>query len=215
MDRVGGEPGESPFDMVQRFYEEEYNVPTLPEDRTGGLRFRKGVPDALLHLGRNNISALERLSVQLEQEKRRSVGAAGNLSASGSRAALASLLYWHAPDIPIWLIGESLGYESARVRALAEKNPTVVIRCLDCDAPIQPKGRWHFQEMLRAVEEFHQNPQLLRQYLYTGLHCEGCTLERRQVGRGVGQARARTPGTATRTALFALQGVFADFPLAA
>lgn len=180
MDRVGSSPEKSGYDLIKRLYEEEVDVPTLPEDRTGGLRFRKRVPDALLHLSRNNISALDSLSRRLEQEKRRSVVAAGNLGEPGGRAALASLLYWHAPDIPVWLIGESLGLEPARVRTLAEENPTAVVRCLDCDAPIHPQGRWHFQEMLRALEELHQNPQLLREFLYTGLHCEDCTLEREE-----------------------------------
>jgi hypothetical protein len=32
--------------------------------------------------------------------------------------------------------------------------------------------------MLSAAEEFNKDPQLLRSYLYTGLHCEDCTLER-------------------------------------
>jgi len=167
------------MDMIHRLYEEEHPISPLPEDRTGGLRFRKGVPDALLHLSRNNLSAVHRLSERIEQEKHRAVGAAGNLEGSDSRAALASLLYWNAPSIPIWLIGESFGLEPARVRTLAEENPTATIRCLDCDAPIPPQGRWHFQEMLRSVEAFNQNPQLLRDFLYTGLHCEDCTLERK------------------------------------
>jgi hypothetical protein len=168
----------SSLDMLTRLYAEEGPFSPLPEDRTGGLRFREGVPDALLHLGRNNLSALQRLSERIEQEKHRAVVAAGNQEGSGSRAALAALLYWNAPSIPIFLIAESLGLQPAQVRALSEKNPTATIRCLDCDTPIHPQGRHHFQEMLRFVEEFNENPGLLREFLYTGLHCEECALER-------------------------------------
>jgi hypothetical protein len=169
----------SSLDMLSRLYAEEGPFSPLPEDRTGGLRFREGVPDALLHQGRNNLSALQRLSERIEQEKHRAVVAAGNREGSGSRAALASLLYWNAPSIPIWIIGESFGLQPGRVSTLAGKNPTATIRCLDCDAPIHPQGRYHFQEMLRYVEAFNENPGLLREFLYTGLHCEECTLERK------------------------------------
>jgi len=172
------EQAESALKRIHRLYVEEYPISSLPEDRTGGLRFRKGVPDALLHLSRNNLSAVHRLSERIEQEKHRAVTAAGNLEGSGSRVALASLLYWNAPNIPIWLIGESFGLEPARVRTLAEENPTATIRCLDCDTPIRPQGRHHVQEMLRYVEAFNENPGLLRQFLYTGLHGEECALER-------------------------------------
>lgn len=174
------EQAASTMRMIDRLYEEEFPFSPLPEDRTGGLRFRKGVPDALLHLSRNNLSAVQRLSERIEQEKHRSVVAAGNLEGSGSRAALASLLYWNAPNIPIWLIGECFDLEPARVRTLAEKHPTATIRCLDCDAPIHPQGRYHFQEMLRFVEVFNKNPELLREFLYTGLHCEECMDERKR-----------------------------------
>ena len=181
MDRIGPEgqePAESTLEWIQRLYEEEVEISPLPKGRTGGLRFRRGVPDALLHLSRNNLSALQRLSDRLAREKRQAVVAAGRAGEPGHRAALASVLYWHAPDVPLWLIGESLGLEPGRVRSLAKENPTANIRCLDCDRPIQPQGRHHFQEMLSAAEEFNKDPQLLRSYLYTGLHCEDCTLER-------------------------------------
>jgi hypothetical protein len=111
------EQAASTMRMIDRLYEEEFPFSPLPEDRTGGLRFRKGVPDALLHLSRNNLSAVQRLSERIEQEKHRSVVAAGNLEGSGSRAALASLLYWNAPNIPIWLIGESFDRKSAHETA--------------------------------------------------------------------------------------------------
>jgi hypothetical protein len=182
VDRVGffpdREQAESGVAWIHRLYEEEGDYSPLPEDRTGGLRFRQRVPDALLHLSRNNLSAVQRLSERIEHEKHRSVVAAGNLDGSGSRAALASLLYWHALDVPLWLIGESLGLEASRVRTLGEENPTATIRCLDCDEPIRPQGRYHFQEMLRIVEAFNKKPELLREFLYTGLHCEECALER-------------------------------------
>ena len=121
MDSIGpGDPeqAESTLEMIQRLYEEEGDHSPLPGERTGGLRFRQRVPDALLHMSRNNFSAVQRLSERIEHEKHRSVLAAGNLGGSGSRAALASLLYWHALDVPLWLIGESLGLEASRVRAL-------------------------------------------------------------------------------------------------
>jgi hypothetical protein len=181
VDRIGPEgqePAESTLEWLQRLYEEEVEVSPLPKDRTGGLRFRRGVPDALLHLSRNNLSALQRLSNRLEREKRQAVVAAGHFGEPGHRAALASVLYWHAPDVPVQIIAESLGLEPARVRSLAEENPTAIVRCLDCDQPIRPQGRYHFQEMLSAAEEFNEDPQLLRRYLYTGLHCEDCALER-------------------------------------
>jgi hypothetical protein len=79
----------------------------------------------------------------------------------------------------MFLIAESLGLELASLSTLAEKHPTATIRCLDCDAPIHPQGRWHFQEMLRSLEAFNQNPNLLRDFLYTGLHCEECAQERK------------------------------------
>src|SRR5215213_4166260 len=99
----------SSLDMLNRLYAEEGPFSPLPEDRTGGLRFREGVPDALLHLSRNNLSALARLSERIERERHHSVVAAGKLEDSGSRAALASLLYWNATSIPMFLIAESLG----------------------------------------------------------------------------------------------------------
>jgi hypothetical protein len=173
------EQAESALKMIHRLYEEEGPISPLPEDRTGGLRFRNRVPDALLHLSRNNLSAVHRLSERIEQEKHRAVVAAGNLEGSGSQVALTSLLYWNAPNIPIWLIGESFDIEPARVRTLAGENPTATIRCLDCDTPIRPQGRHHFQEMLRYVEAFNKNPELLREFLYTGLHYEDCMLERK------------------------------------
>jgi len=172
------EQAEHMMEMMNRIFEEDVTISPLPDDRTGGLRFRRGVPEALLHLSRNNLSALQRLSDRVEQEKRRAVGAAGRFDEPGGRVALASLLYCHAPDIPMWLIGESLGLEASRVRTLGEENPTAIVRCLDCDEPIRPQGRYHFQEMLRYVEEFNKNPALLREFLYTGLHCEECVLER-------------------------------------
>src|SRR5215210_457781 len=178
MEPEGQEPAESSLGWIQRLFVEEVPLSPLPEDRTGGLRFRKGVPEALLHQGRNNIGSLGRLSERIEREKHRAVITAGKPEGFGSRAALAALLYWNAPSIPIFLIAESLGFEPDRIRTLAEKNPTATIRCLDCDAPIHPESRWHFQEMLRSVETFNQNPDHLRDFLYTGLHCEDCTLER-------------------------------------
>jgi len=181
VDRIGPEePEQAAFwlERIQRLYEEEDAFALLPGDRTGGLRFRQGVPDALLHLSRNNRSTLERLSDRLEREKHQAVVTAGRFGEPGHRAALASVLYWHAPDVPVWIIGESLSLEPERVRSLAEDNPTAIVRCLDCDQPIRPQGRHHFQEMLNAAEEFNKDPQLLRSYLYTGLHCEDCTLER-------------------------------------
>jgi hypothetical protein len=181
VDRIGPEDPEqaaSGLEWIQRLYEEEGGISPLPRDRTGGLRFRQGVPDALLHLSRNNLSALERLWNRLEREKRQAVVAAGRFGEPGHRAALASVLYWHAPDVPAWFIAESLGLGPGRVRSLAEENPTAIVRCLDCDQPIRPQGRYHFQEMLSAAEEFNKDPQLLRSYLYTGLHCEDCALER-------------------------------------
>jgi CRISPR/Cas system-associated protein Cas10 (large subunit of type III CRISPR-Cas system) len=33
--------------------------------------------------------------------------------------------------------------------------------------------------MLRIVEAFNTKPELLREFLYTGLHCEECALERK------------------------------------
>jgi hypothetical protein len=126
VDRIGfDEPEQAAFwlERIQRLYEEEDAFSLLPGDRTGGLRFRQGVPDALLHLSRNNHSALKLLSDRLEREKHQAVVSAGRSGKPGHRAALASVLYWHAPDVPVWLIGESLSLEPERVRSLAEGQP--------------------------------------------------------------------------------------------
>jgi len=164
--------------MIRRLYEEdgEYGSP-IPRDRTGGLRFRGAVPDALLHLDRNNRSEVERLAADVEQAQRAAVA---ELARSGSKTATISVLYWHSLDLPVWDIAAAFGLPATSIKRIAEENPTVSLRCLDCGATLQPESREHFKQMLSAVRMFAEDPDLLRQYLYTGLHCEDCTREREE-----------------------------------
>jgi hypothetical protein len=131
----------------------------LPRDRTGGLRFRRGVPEALLHLSRNNRSELARLAREAENALRQSLTA---LERGGSIRGAVAVLYWHSPDFPIPTIADAFGLDSQRVKALAEENPTVTLRCLDCAAPLRPLSREHFRQMMSALHMLDRDPHLLR-----------------------------------------------------
>lgn len=62
------------LEMIKRLYEEAgEDVTPLPRDRAGGLRFRSGVPEALLHLSRNNRSEVARLAREAESAKHRAL----------------------------------------------------------------------------------------------------------------------------------------------
>jgi hypothetical protein len=81
-----------PLEMIQRLYEGAgEDASPLPTDRTGGLRFRRGVPEALLHLSRNNRSEVARLVEEAESARRRALTELRN----GGTTAVAAVLYWH------------------------------------------------------------------------------------------------------------------------
>src|SRR5918994_4687352 len=174
----GDEQEFSGLEMIQRLYDDEgeYGSP-LPRDRTGGLRFRRGVPEALLHLSRNNRSDVARLAQGVESAQRKALA---EFRRGGSITATIALLYWHCPDFAVSDIADGFGVEVQRVKGIAEANPTVKFRCLDCETPLRPQSREHFRQMTSALRMLEQNPQLLREYLYTGLHCESCMAERRE-----------------------------------
>jgi hypothetical protein len=90
------------------------------------------------------------------------------------------VLYWHSPDFSVRDIADAFGLDGVRVQKLAEENPTVTLRCLDCDVPLRPQTRELFREMLSTLRTLDRNPQLLREYLYTGLHCDDCMEEREE-----------------------------------
>ena len=90
------------------------------------------------------------------------------------------MLFWHATDVPVWDIADGFGLDGEMVRNIAESRPTIILRCLDCNEQLHSQGRAHFQQMREALTMFHRAPELLRQYLYTGLHCEDCTQEREE-----------------------------------
>lgn len=158
-----------PFEMIQRLYEGAgEDASPLPTDRTGGLRFRRGVPEALLHLSRNNHSEVARLVEEAESARRRALTELRN----GGRSAVAAILYWHCPDFGVQEIADTFELGVDRVRQLADENPSVTFGCLDCDAVLRPQGREHFREMLSTPYELNEDPGLHGRYLYTGLHCE-------------------------------------------
>src|SRR3712207_1578783 len=102
----GDEQGLTGLEIIQRLYEEAgENVSPLPRDRTGGLRFRRGVPEALLHLSRNNRSEVARLAREAESAKRRALA---ELRDGGLTAKIA-MLYWHCPDFELLDIAEVFG----------------------------------------------------------------------------------------------------------
>src|SRR5215203_2706099 len=88
------------LDMIQRLYEGEVdeddrNSPALSGDPTGGLRFFYGVPEALLHLERNNNRAVENLAQDVARAIYQDV-----TTAPLKQSSLIAVLYWLAPDIP-------------------------------------------------------------------------------------------------------------------
>lgn len=170
------------LETIQQLYEDadEYGSP-IPRDPTGGLSFRKGVPEALLHLARNNRQAVHSLTAKTEQDMRDAVAAlAQRREESGATIAAIPLLYWHCPDIPARVIAQAFNLTPQRVQEIAEAHPITTFRCLDCDAPLQPQSREHFRQMWRAMEELDRYPERLKMLLYTGLHCADCTAERGQ-----------------------------------
>lgn len=176
-DRDQDEQELSALEMIQRLYEAAgEGVSPLPQDRTGGLRFRKGVPEALLHLSRNNRSEVTRLVKEAGSAQRRALA---EFRAERTATKIA-MLYWHCPDFELWDIADAFGLDIERVRQVAEKNPIVTFGCLDCDEVLRPQSRKHFREMLSALRTLDENPHLHGQYLYTGLHCESCTKEREE-----------------------------------
>ena len=179
MKRWNGDEQEfSDLEMIQRLYEDaaEHGSP-LPRDRTGGLRFRRGVPEALLHLSRNNRSEVARLAREVKSAQRQALA---EFRRGGSISTTIALLYWHSPDFAVSEIADGFGVEIQRVQEMAEANPTVEFRCLDCATLLHPQSREHFRQMTSALRMLDQNPHLLREYLYTGLHCESCMEEREE-----------------------------------
>ena len=176
---VGGEESELVgFDLgVYGVEEAEEYVSPLPRDRTGGLIFRKRVPEALLHLSRNNRQAVHSQAMAVQRDVKRAVASLAERmrGAGGSVAAAVSLLYWHCPDVPVRVMRTVFDLEPQEAQRLAEKNPTVTFRCLDCDRPLTPESRHHFRQMWLALKKFDREPVALREYFYTGLHCEVCT----------------------------------------
>jgi len=67
----------------------------LSQDPTGGLRFRKNVPEALLHLDRNNRAALERIASNMRIGKSDLITAlqVNSGKKNTNRDAFVSLLY--------------------------------------------------------------------------------------------------------------------------
>lgn len=164
-----------PLEMIQKLYDGAgEDASPLPTDRTGGLRFRRGVPEALLHLSRNNRSEVARLVEEAESARRRALAELRN----GSTSTVAAVLYWHCPDFGVREIADAFGLGVDGVRRLADENPTVTFGCLDCDTVLRPKGREHFREMLSTLRELNENPNLHARHLYTGLHCERCQRDR-------------------------------------
>jgi hypothetical protein len=165
------------LEMIQQLYEDEEYVSPLPRDRTGGLIFRKRVPEALLHLSRNNRQAVHSQAMAVQRDVKRAVASLAERmrGAGGSVAAAVSLLYWHCPDVPVRVIRTAFDLEPQEAQRLAEKNPTVTFRCLDCDKLLTPESRHHFRQMWLALKKFDREPEALREYFYTGLHCEVCT----------------------------------------
>ncbi len=85
----------SELEMIQRLYEGAgEDVSPLPRDRTGGLRFRRGVPEALLHLSRNNRSEVLRLKREAKSAQRRAL----DEFRDGGITSKTAVLYWHRPD---------------------------------------------------------------------------------------------------------------------
>jgi hypothetical protein len=181
-----GSSDEDTQSLIRRLYEEpelyerdlEQPQP-LSQDPTGGLRFRKNVPEALLHLDRNNRAALERLASDMR------IGKSGLITTlqvkSGkkktNRDAFVSLLYWHS-SFSIELIAWAFGLQSGQVKKIAKANQTAIFRCLDCDEVLSPNSRQHFRKMWEAAETLDCRPDLLKECLYTGLHCEACIFDR-------------------------------------
>jgi len=57
--------------IIERLYRDVgEGASPIPRDRTGSLPFRRGVPEALVHLSRNNRSELERQVRQAEEAQR-------------------------------------------------------------------------------------------------------------------------------------------------
>jgi hypothetical protein len=183
-------PRTGPFsaeDLIKRLYEGELNLyersleqnQSLSPDPTGGLRFRNSVPEALLHLDRDNRAALERLASDMSSGKSRLITAlqveAGKENAN--RDAFVSLLYWHS-SFSTELIARAFRLQIRQVEEIAKANQTATFRCLDCDAVLSPNSRQHFRQMWEAAETLDGHPDLLRECLYTGLHCEACTSDR-------------------------------------
>ena len=135
------------------------------------------MPEALLYLARNNREEVERHARKVEDALRQALA---GLRRGGSSRRTIAVLYWHSPDFSVRDIADAFGLDSRRAKTLAEENPIVTFRCLDCDAPLRPQTRELFREMLSTLRTLDRNPQLLREYLYTGLHCDDCMEEREE-----------------------------------
>jgi hypothetical protein len=166
----------SALEMIQRLYEgatgdeDDAVYPAFSGDPTGGLRFFYGVPEALLHLERNN-RAVETLAQDVARAMYQDV------TTALKQSSLIAVLYWLAPDIPLSWLSKGSRRTVTEIKKIARSHPlNTTFRGLDCDEPLVPVNRSHFRQMLLALQNYRENG--LKEYLYTELHCACCAEER-------------------------------------